>query len=125
MTTALRVFKYQLPIEDYASVDLPIGAEILSVGYQFAQSNYLQVWARVDPKEMRIAKRRFRIAGTGHPEAVGVFIGTVMVRDLVFHVFHADADRSMSDDAIIELEVSRLADLELEAIRSEETEAGR
>lgn len=81
------VYKYTIPFLDEAVLELPIGAEVLSVGTQHEQ---LMLWARIDTESTHTTvKRRFRVVGTGHPEAVGRFIGTVLFRDgtLVFHVF--------------------------------------
>lgn len=82
-----QVFKYPLRITDTQSLELPVGAEILSVQVQFST---VQLWALVDtsqPKE----KREIEIYGTGHPmhDAERKFIGTVQLEEgrFVFHVF--------------------------------------
>lgn len=83
-----RIYKYQLPLQDVATVQMPYGACILSVG---VQRDSVVVWANVDPKVERMIDRRFRIIGTGHEfddTYLGRFVGTVMVGDaLVFHIF--------------------------------------
>lgn len=83
----IAVYKYNLPMDDYVTINLPRGAEVLHVGVQHGET---QLWAKVDtgkPAE----KRRFRIAGTGHPLDGDKleFVGTLMLAGggLVFHVF--------------------------------------
>ncbi len=83
-----RVYKYFLEVNDEVSVYMPKGARVLSVQVQDGRPC---IWAAVDPSE-RVEKRRFRIAGTGHPiedDVVEGFIGTIQMYDgrLVFHVF--------------------------------------
>jgi len=86
----LRVFKYDLPLNDYFKLDLPRGAKILCFDTQFGVA---QMWALVNPDETITESRQFRFAGTGHnitetPEQLE-FIDTFQMRDgnLVFHVF--------------------------------------
>lgn len=81
----MRVYKYTLPLDDYATIRMPRGAQPLSVGMQHDE---LQLWARVDPGA-EMEPRRFRIAGTGHPGAEGKYVGTVLHFGgrLVWHVF--------------------------------------
>ena len=80
----MTVFKYVLPIEDNPTISMPQGAQLLHVADQYGA---LCVWALVNP-EAPPMHRRFRVAGTGHPEAVGVYVGTaLMLGGLVFHVF--------------------------------------
>jgi hypothetical protein len=85
----LTVHKYELPFHDEFSTPLPMGAKILT--FQ-AQRETPCIWALVDPAAPEI-KRRFRLAGTGHPighEENGLrYIGTAQFRggSLVFHLF--------------------------------------
>lgn len=86
------VWKFTLPIEDTAVIDMPTGAEVLSVA---AQHGDLQLWARVST-HARPEPRTFHVRGTGHPlldAATGRFIGTVQMRNgtLVWHIFEATA----------------------------------
>ncbi len=82
----MKVFKYVMEITDYVDLDMPSGAEVLTAQMQ---NGDLCLWAKVDenaPKE----KRRFRIAGTGHPlEGKHEYISTVFPYNdsLVFHIF--------------------------------------
>ena len=81
------VYKYALPIEDWATVEMPVGAEVLCVQVQ-NQQPYL--WARVQPDSPTVP-RCFRVAGTGHELGtdVGRYIGSFQLHGghLVFHVF--------------------------------------
>jgi hypothetical protein len=82
-----RVFKYSLAFEDINILEMPVGAEILCAQ---TQRDTPCIWALVDPFAPR-TKRRFRVAGTGHPieDAIKAYIGTVQIDggSLVFHVF--------------------------------------
>jgi hypothetical protein len=83
----LVVYKYPLPIDDVVELLLPEGAEPLCVGLQ---RGVPMLWARVETDNYVGGRsRRFRVAGTGHPNAEGKYIGTLLVDDgaLVFHVF--------------------------------------
>jgi hypothetical protein len=86
------VFKYALTWDDVTEIYLPDGAEVLHVDVQ-GPDNDLQLWALVSTGAP-FGKRRFRIAGTGHPinDAVS-HVGTVLLHDsaLVFHVFEVTA----------------------------------
>ena len=80
------VFKYQLAIADEQTLQIPAGAQLLSVAEQRQQ---LCLWALVDD-EVPLAPRRIRVAGTGHSiEGAPVFLGTVLLMggDFVAHVF--------------------------------------
>ncbi len=85
----LTVYKYEIPAEDEFTIDLPAGAQPLSFQEQRGAGC---MWALVDP-EARTTKRRFRLAGTGHPiehDAGALrFVGTAQFRGggLVFHLF--------------------------------------
>lgn len=57
------IWKYELPIEDSFTLEMPVGAQVLSVQ---TQRDVACMWARVvldSPKE----KRQFRVIGTGNP----------------------------------------------------------
>jgi len=84
----ITVFKYT--IDPYSSeIELPIGAEILSVAFQ---RDDFCVWAKVDT-EAKTETRNFEAFGTGHeiPRGMGIdykFVGTAnMDNGLVFHAF--------------------------------------
>lgn len=82
-----QVWKYQLAVGDYVTLDMPKGAEILSFALQ---RGVPCLWVLVDPAA-DTEVRKFRLAGTGHPimEAHLEFIGTIHVSDsaLIFHLF--------------------------------------
>ena len=81
------IWKFPLKTTDEQVVEMPSGAEILSVQTQYGEPC---VWAMVDPTHKRVAKV-FHIFGTGHriPEANRKFIGTYQLEGgaLVFHLF--------------------------------------
>jgi len=82
------VYKYEVPVGEHVDIEIPQGAEILSVQ---TQNDQPCIWALVD-KRAPMERRKFRIAGTGHsidnPNAL-TFIGTFQMHggSLVFHLF--------------------------------------
>lgn len=90
----LAVYKYDLPItDDVIEIDMPVGAQILHLGWQPTNARQVQMWALVDPDPTHpVQHRRFRIYGTGHPIPNPHelrHVGTVLTFDgqLVWHVF--------------------------------------
>lgn len=86
----LTIWKFDLAIADKQTVDMPLGARILSVGAQFDKP---RVWALVDPTKERVPHRIY-IYGTGWPVgdvnwSAHIFLGTVVTAGgaLVWHVF--------------------------------------
>lgn len=83
------VWKFTLePGYETQAIEMPKGAEILTAR---EQGNSVCVWAMVDTRAMREA-RRFSVIGTGWqvPERNRKYIGTAQFIDgapLVFHVF--------------------------------------
>jgi hypothetical protein len=84
------VYKYELKLTDEQSVNLPKGAEVLTIQ---VQHDTPCLWAMVDPNAPKEA-RFFETFGTGHVirTDMGVersYIGTYQIHDgaLVFHVF--------------------------------------
>ena len=81
------IWKYTLEITDLQILEIPAGAEILTVQMQRGQP---RIWVLVDTT---VQKEIIKIhtAGTGHPvsDAVNLkYIGTYQSNDLlVFHVF--------------------------------------
>jgi len=78
-------------LKDVVSLEMPMGAEILSVDNQHEM---LAFWYMFDESEDRKEMNHFRIAGTGHkitdtPGFIFTHLGTVKFQDgyLVFHVF--------------------------------------
>jgi hypothetical protein len=85
----MKVFKYIVPQpdEDYVSeIDLPVSAQILSVGIQNSQ---IVIWAKVEhPKEpTRIRQLVVGNTGVALPFTNGRFIGTVESNGIVWHIF--------------------------------------
>jgi len=87
----LTIYKYQIPLEDRFTIDLPSGAHAISVA---VQRGVPCIWAIVDT-DAPTKPHKFALFGTGHPlPDVWVmrayrFVGTFMLRDgdLVFHLF--------------------------------------
>lgn len=82
------VWKFPVPVSDSFELDLPIGAEVLTVQVQRGEP---QLWALVDPDAPK-EKLRFRILGTGHSAKNAdrlLWIATFQLHggDLVFHCF--------------------------------------
>lgn len=58
-----RVFKYPLEVTDQCEIEMPLGAEILTVQSQYGTPH---IWAMVDDDQLP-EKRTFCLIGTGHP----------------------------------------------------------
>lgn len=83
------VWKYVLPVHEGKTefdVAMPMGAELLCAR---EQANTICIWARVDPEETRVVKRRIEIALTGGPAPLSPYLGTALLHGgaLVVHVF--------------------------------------
>lgn len=89
------IWRYQLPIIGTAPLDMPEGAQVLSVGPPRDPDNYkLDLWAVIDPRNdtpMGRVPRHFHIVGTGNPipANAGAYVGTTHSHDgaLIWHVF--------------------------------------
>lgn len=88
-----KVFKYDVAIDDYQTIEMPKCAELLKVGCQHGEMN---LWALVDPNA-ETEKRKFRLAGTGHEitdeEASKLrYVGTCIMANgfAVFHLFEIE-----------------------------------
>jgi len=85
----MQVWKFPLRPADVNEIEMPKGAEVLTID---TQAGYPMMWAKVDPDAEK-ETRHFRVAGTGHELGVGVgeYLGTFQVRGraraLIFHVF--------------------------------------
>lgn len=81
------IWKFPLETTDIQGIEMPMGADILSVQ---VQNKSICLWALCDPSAEK-KKRYFLIFGTGNPvpDANQKFIGTVQMisGELVFHVF--------------------------------------
>ena len=85
-----KVFKYDVSIDDYQTIEMPKDSEILKAG---VQNGKMVLWVLVDPEDDK-EQRRFRLTGTGHKitddEAGKLhYIGTFLLYggSLVFHLF--------------------------------------
>lgn len=87
ITRAVWKFPLPAPGSDVFTIEMPQGAEPLTVQ---VQNGAFQIWALVTPGHPT-ETRVFRIAGTGHPidEIIVRHVGTVQLPGLglVFHVF--------------------------------------
>ena len=80
------VWKFPVAMTDIQSVDMPMGAEILTAQMQGEQCC---LWALCEPQNAK-RLRTILIHGTGHPVGdIARYIGSVQMMDnaLVFHVF--------------------------------------
>lgn len=79
------VWKYALAIDDAQTIEIPEGAELLTVGNQNGE---LVLWARVNPSGDPV-RREILIRGTGHPIGGWPYVGSAQFADglLVWHVF--------------------------------------
>lgn len=86
------IWKYAVSLDDDVRIDMPLGAQPLTVQ---TQDGGPTLWALVDPS-MPVASYGFRVFGTGQimPNDVDVdqYIGTFQLHGgaLVFHLFQVD-----------------------------------
>jgi len=81
----MRIYKYELKIQDRQNITMDWDARLLSVQFQDGK---LCLWAMVDTNSWK-SHRTIRIVGTGmdfDPDGL-VFIGTVQQDGFVWHVF--------------------------------------
>ena len=88
------IWKFQLPVEGRATVQMPVGAQVLSVHVQRPNHDpdgRICWWAKCDP-DGRTEDRHFAAIGTGYtiPPDLKKFIGTVLMGPLVWHVFECE-----------------------------------
>jgi hypothetical protein len=91
--TGVCVWKWRIPYEVDFALDMPEGAEILTVQTQYQGTSDEQgaLWALVDPTATP-QKRLFRLVGTGvRGDRPGPYVGTFQLTggSLVLHVFEA------------------------------------
>jgi len=84
-----QIWKYELTLGHPQEIEMPVGAEILTVQSQF--ENQACLWALVEPANYPV-KREFEIFGTGvdiYENPNRKYIGTYQLRGgiFVFHVF--------------------------------------
>lgn len=72
----ITIWKYEIPVEDTFSVDMPAYATILTVQ---VQNDVPCMWAAVDTERGKV-KRTFHVIGTGHDASRAVwswpYVGT-------------------------------------------------
>lgn len=80
------VYKYQLRADRYTRLELPVGAKVLSCGFQ---GQNLMLWALIDKSQTQMERRTFVNLGTGHEIESDklTFIQTVFIDQFVFHIF--------------------------------------
>lgn len=82
------IYKYGLDITDKQRIELPVGAELLSVQNQRGEIN---LWALVD-SEAELEENLIECFGTGHPiniDAPRQHLGTIQIQDglQIYHFF--------------------------------------
>ena len=84
----LTVWKYEIPLNDEFSLGIPTGAKVLTA--MLDPRGFSCLWCQVDT-EKPTEKRRFRMAGTGHPLGHTsdklVYISSFVQGYFVWHVF--------------------------------------
>lgn len=89
--TQMTIYKYQLPMEDQISLELPEDASILKVAEQYP--GQIMLWALCDPMAPPV-ERCFAIVGTGHPVPLNVskHLDSVVTLNgaFVWHVFECE-----------------------------------
>jgi hypothetical protein len=86
---AKQIWKYSLE----NVIEMPKGAEILTVDIQNGQMFNAQMWVKVDT-ENEMEKRMFEVIGTGQnfDDTNRRYIGTYQDGPFVWHVFEKDID---------------------------------
>jgi hypothetical protein len=83
--SSLRIWKWPLKMNGHQDLNLPAGAQLLTLQLQGGNPT---LWALCDT-DAPLQPRRFAIYGTGQtlPEPVGQYLGTFQAGMLVWHVF--------------------------------------
>jgi hypothetical protein len=88
------IWKFELKVDDVQILEMPLGAEILTVQAQ----KYLNIikpclWALVDPTEQKTKKRHIETFGTGNPIYFDnneyKYVGTYQLSNTgeIYHIF--------------------------------------
>ena len=81
------VWKFPFEMTDTVRIMMPAGAQLLHLE---TQHGVPCLWALVDPESEKV-RRKFRLAGTGHPlpDDIGRHLGSFQLLEgnLVFHLF--------------------------------------
>lgn len=87
------IWKFPLAVEDFQKIEMPKGAEVLTVQ---TQNESLCIWAILNPSANTTELRGFWVLGTGNPvvheDHIGRYVGTAQLRGFVWHVFEHDYD---------------------------------
>lgn len=82
------IYKYPVVIDDYQEINLPNGAEILTIQQQGGK---FYLWAKIDTNKV-INKVPIYVFGTGNPinimEGDIIYISTIQNGLLVWHFFY-------------------------------------
>jgi hypothetical protein len=86
---AKQIWKYSLE----NIIEMPKGAEILTIDIQNGQMFNAQMWVKVDT-ENEVEKRMFEVIGTGQnfDDTNKKYVGTYQEGPFVWHVFEKDLD---------------------------------
>lgn len=83
----MKILKYHINAPGLDIIEIPEGAEILSVGHQ---NNVLYLWAKVEPKN-KLIQRKIESFETGEDLSSHIrhFLGTVLLDDgkYVLHIY--------------------------------------
>lgn len=83
----MKIFKYTIKVSERYELEIPNGGEILSIQNQYDE---ITIWVMVNEAASKEV-RTFAVFGAGHPVDFGcspsVFIGTVQIDGLAWHVF--------------------------------------
>lgn len=85
------IHKLAIEVNDFVVLRLPHDAQILYVGSQLNDPMKLSVWYLCEPSNEKW-QRLLRIAGTGQelPDSPGRYISTVIIKNIVWHLFEVD-----------------------------------
>ena len=93
------IWKFPVPVGVYVLIEMPENSAPLAVQYQ---DERMMLWARVYPSRPK-RMRAFHIYGTGTPircrhAARDMYIGTVQLHGLVWHIHECSDPHPASDD---------------------------
>ncbi len=86
----MKIYKYEIKLDDDQTISLPTGAKILTVQIQ---GRIPYIWAMFDENLGGLEPRKISVIGTGNPmPEVGRYIGTFQMLEgmLVWHVFESE-----------------------------------
>lgn len=91
------IYKYEVIIKDIFTLDIPLGARVLSLQVQRGKP---YMWIQVNSDVLVVETRVFWVLGTGHPfpdEVSLYFLGTFQIHsgNSVFHVFEQIGDGNL------------------------------